>query len=124
MDKFPGDDEAREKPRKPTRKRQPRQPDDLKLAHEDYVVKIESRETASEIEARLRNESTKLAHELKKDEKTFQIVAAMLVLITLGCLFIVLSNRYSPSIQGSAFALISAIISGVVVYLKAKPEKS
>lgn len=124
MDKFPGDDEAREKPRKPARRRQAGQPDDLKLASKDYVVKIESRETAPEVEARLRNESTKLAHELKKDEKTFYIVAAMLVVVTLGCLFIVLSNRYSASIQGSAFALLSAIISGVVVYLKAKPEKS
>ena len=31
MDKFPEDDETREKPRKPTRKRPPKSPDDLKL---------------------------------------------------------------------------------------------
>ena len=123
MDKFPEDDEAREKARKPARKRPSKPPDDLKLSSKDYVLKIESKESDQEIEARLRSEATRLAHELKKDEKTFHIVAAMLVLITLGCLFVVLSNRYSPSLQASAFALLTAIISGVVVYLKGKPEK-
>ena len=124
MDKSSEVEEAKEQPRKPPRGRPTKQPGDLKLVYEDYRVKIESKETDQEMEARLKNEAMKLAHELKKDERTFHIVAGMLVLVTLGCLFAVLSNRYSSTIQSSAFALLSAIISGVVVYLKGKPEKS
>ena len=89
----------------------------------DQRFKIESRESRPEIAARLNSERVQLDHDLRKDFALFLGVMAIVIAATLTCLFIVLSNRYPPTIQNSAMALLAVIVSGGVGYVTGKSSK-
>jgi hypothetical protein len=89
----------------------------------EHTFKIESRETRVEVVARLNSEKSKLDHDLRKDLELFRVVMAIVGVATAACLFIVLSNLYSPAIQNAAMALIAAIVSGGVGYATGKSAK-
>lgn len=89
----------------------------------DHTFKIESRENRLETIARLESEKMKLDHDLRKDLTLFRGVMGLVAVAMFACLFIVLSNRYSPAIQNAAMALIAAIVSGGVGYATGKSSK-
>ena len=123
MNKTPEDEETREQPRKPLRKRQTEQPVDLNSPPRGWDVKAESRGSRLEVAARLQVEKSKSDHELRKDFALFLVVLGIVVAATLASLFIVLSNRYPLNIQNAAMALLAAIVSGGVGYATGKSSK-
>jgi hypothetical protein len=89
----------------------------------EHKFKVESKETRLEIVARLNAEKAKLDHDLRKDFAILLGVMAIVGVAMVACLFIVLSNRYSPVLQNAAMALLTAIVSGGVGYATGKSSK-
>jgi hypothetical protein len=123
MDSSPDPPEGAPRRRKSRRKRTVELIPDVRQSLGEHTFKIESRETRVEVVARLNSEKSKLDHDLRKDLELFRVVMAIVGVATAACLFIVLSNRYSPAIQNAAMALIAAIVSGGVGYATGKSAK-
>ena len=119
MDPSPANPEGGGRPRKILRKPLV----DPGVVVGEHKFKIESRETRQEIAARLNVEKAKLEHDLRKDLILFSGVVAIVCVATLACLFIVLSNRYPPTVQNAAMALLAVIVSGGVGYATGKSSK-
>jgi hypothetical protein len=109
--------------RKARRKRAAVPPADIGFAASSNKFKVESRETRLELASRLEVERSKVDHDLRKDYILFLVVVGIVITATAACLYIVLSNNYSPVIQNAAMALLAAIVSGSVGYATGKSSR-
>jgi hypothetical protein len=96
---------------------------DVGIALTGNKFKVESKESRLEVAARLQAEKAKSDHDLRKDYALFLVVLGIVVVATLACLFIVLSNSYPANIQNAAMALLAAIVSGGVGYATGKSSR-
>lgn len=86
-------------------------------------VEIKTREHPEERASRLRREEADAEHQRKKDFVLFIIVAIMVCLVALACLWINLSSNYSPDLQKWASSLLTVIVSAILGYMTGKSSK-